>query len=182
MAVRIKDILHIKIMENAVVLSGHNGLDKAVHRIASIERPFKEHPEYSYDVAKPGDLYISKLYVFDGCVEKLYEELEFQRETKACGIITHKEMMSFLDDKVLELSNQYGLPIIVIDNDISLTELIFSITDLIIRDRTIQVHVKHFENLLQNDLTNEEVEKNILSLDWELKNKIQCVFSKQIKQ
>lgn len=176
MSISVKDILHTSMFEDAVVLSGNHGLDKTVQRIASIERPFTDHPEYSYHVAKPGDLYVSKLFVFDGSIEKLHEELEFQRQTKGCGLITHKEMIPFFDDKAIEMSNAYGLPIIAIDNAIGFTELIFSVTDLIIKDNAMQIYVKHFENLLQSNLAKEDVEKNIISMGWEIQNNIRCVF------
>ena len=175
MTVRVSDIIQLKIMADAVVLSGQKGLDRAVNRVASIERPFAEHEEYSYHVAKPGDIYISKLYVFD-TVEKLHEELCFQHETGACGLITHKERVSILDDHTFELSNEFNLPIIAINDDVGLTELIFSITDLIIKDKAMQIQIKHFENLLQNDLSKEDLKNSIANLDWKLQDNIQCMY------
>ena len=75
MAVTVNDILHINKLADAVVAAGSRGLNKTVRRIATIEKPFLDHPDYCYEVVRPGDLYVSKLYVFQGHKEKLYEEI-----------------------------------------------------------------------------------------------------------
>lgn len=176
MAVTVRDILHINKMQGAVLLAGERGLDKIVCRIASIEKPFVDHPEYCYEVAKPGDIYISKLYVFEGEIEKLYEEIEFQHRTAGSGMITHKEMIPFIDSEIITRANNYGIPIIAIDDHLGLTEIIFSITDLIIKDQITQIRVMHFEYLLKNDLGDEEIRHYITNVNHSLRDHLQAVF------
>lgn len=52
----------------------------------------------------------------------------------AAGLITHKEVLPFLDEEVLSRANQYHIPIIAIDDDYGFTALNYSIIDLILKD------------------------------------------------
>ena len=173
MAVTVNDILHIDKMTDAVVAAGAQGLNKTVRRIATIEKPFVDHPDYCYEVVRPGDLYVSKLYVFRGQKEKLYEEIEFMRRTMGSGLITHKEVLPFLDEEVLSRANQYHIPIIAIDDDYGFTALNYSIIDLILKDEIAQVHVANLQRILSSNLSEEIIRKHILDIIPDLAENMQ---------
>ena len=176
MAVTVNDILHIDKMTDAVVAAGAQGLNKTVRRIATIEKPFVDHPDYCYEVVRPGDLYVSKLYVFRGQKEKLYEEIEFMRRTMGSGLITHKEVLPFLDEEVLSRANQYHIPIIAIDDDYGFTALNYSIIDLILKDEIAQVHVANLQRILSSNLSEEIIRKHILDIIPDLAENMQAVY------
>lgn len=178
MAVKVSDILLIPQLRSARILAGENGLHKVVRRIASIEKPFVDHPEYCYRVANPCDIYISKLYVFADHMDKFSKEIEFQRDTQGSGLITHKEMISYIDETAIAAANSYAIPIIAIDDNIGLTELIFAVMDLILQDKAIANNVLKFQHLLQNDLSESEIKHFIASLDQEMGNQVQALYMK----
>lgn len=176
MAVKVSDILLIPQLRSARILAGENGLHKVVRRIASIEKPFVDHPEYCYCVAKPCDIYISKLYVFADHMDKFSREIEFQHETQGSGLITHKEMISYIDETAIAAANSYAIPIIAIDDSIGLTELIFAVMDLILRDKAIANDVLRFQHLLQNDLSESEVKHFFAGLEQEVGEHVQALY------
>lgn len=176
MAVTVNDILHINNLADAVVAAGSRGLNKTVRRIATIEKPFLDHPDYCYEVVRPGDLYVSKLYVFRGQKEKLYEEIEFMRRTDGSGLITHKEVLPFLDEEVLDRANQYHIPIIAIDDDYGFTALNYSILDLILKDEIAQVHVANLQRILTSNLGEEVIGKHILDIIPDLAENLQVLY------
>lgn len=176
MAVTVNDILHIDKMADAVVAAGRKGLNKTVRRIATIEKPFVDHPDYCYEVVRPGDLYVSKLYVFRDQKEKLYEEVEFMRRTEGSGLITHKEVLPFLDKEVLGRADQYHIPIIAIDDDYGFTALNYSIIDLILKDEIAQVHVANLQRILSSNLGDEVIRKHILDIIPDLADTMQAVY------
>ncbi|MFR1725953.1 PucR family transcriptional regulator ligand-binding domain-containing protein [Emergencia timonensis] len=176
MAVTVNDILHINKLADAVVAAGSRGLNKTVRRIATIEKPFLDHPDYCYEVVRPGDLYVSKLYVFQGHKEKLYEEIEFMRRTKGSGLITHKEVLPFLDEEVLRRADLYHIPIIAIDDDYGFTALNYSIIDLILKDEIAQVHVANLQRILSSNLSEEIIRKHILDIIPDLAENMQAVY------
>lgn len=59
MSITVKDILSQEKLSSAKVLAGKKGLDKEVYRVATIEKPYLDHVEYSDEVALAGDIYIS---------------------------------------------------------------------------------------------------------------------------
>lgn len=93
-------------------------------RIAAIEKPYVDHMDYSNRVDLLGDLYLSKLHVFNNEKTKFYEEIDFMKRTKSIGLIIHKDMIGFIDTHAINLTNKYKVPIIVIDKDYGFAELI----------------------------------------------------------
>ncbi len=176
MAVKVSDILLIPQLRDAVVLAGENGLNQTVCRIASIEKPFVDHPAYCYRVAKPHDIYISKLYVFADHMEKFSKEIEFQHETRGSGLITHKEMIPYIDETAIAAANRYAIPIIAVNDSIGLTELIFAVVDLILQDKAIASDVFRFQQLLQNDLSDSEIRHFVMSLDQKMGEHLQALY------
>ena len=176
MAVTVNDILHIDKMEGAIVVAGRKGLNKRVRRIATIEKPFVDHPAYCNEVVQPGDLYVSKLYVFRSQKEKLYEEIEFMRRTEGSGLITHKENLAFFDEEMIRRADEYGIPIIAIDDDYGFTELNYSVIDLIIKDEVAQIHVANLQRILSSDLDEGTIRKHILDIIPDLAGKVQAIY------
>lgn len=164
MAVTLIDILHIEKMRDAVIVAGEAHLNKKVSRIATIEKPFVDHPEYCYQVVKPDDIYLSKLFVFHEQKDKLYAELSFMKETNGSGLITHKEELAFLDEEIINRAEELRIPIIAIDNDFGFTELTYNILDLIIKDEVIQVQRANLERLLSHNVAEEELKHHVEGL------------------
>lgn len=164
MSITMRELLQVEELQDAVVLAGADGLDKAVCRIATIEKPFVDHPDYCYRVAKPHDVYFSMLYAFHDAKEKLHAELEFMRETACSGLITHQEDVGVLDTDFLQKANAYHIPIVAISNEVGLTELTYHIIDLIIQDGITQIRTANLENLLCKDAAESEYRQQITEL------------------
>lgn len=176
MAVHVKELLCIDKLCDAIVLAGQTGLKRDVKRIATIEKPCVDHIQYSYEVARPGDLYLSKLYVFQNEKEKFYKELEFMKDTVSCGLIIHKEALDFMDEKAVEFANQWSIPIIAIDNNLGFAELTYKIIDLIIQDKIASVNEKTIQRLLKNRTEPGEVRESFLHMQPGLKENVQAIY------
>ena len=164
MSITMRELLQVEELQSAVVLAGAGGLDKAVCRIATIEKPFVDHPDYCYRVAQPHDVYFSMLYAFHDAKEKLHAELEFMRETKSSGLITYQKDVSALDSDFLKKANAYQIPIVAINNEVGLTELTYHIIDLIIQDGITQIRTANLENLLCRDTAESDYHRQITEL------------------
>lgn len=176
MSITMRKLLQVEELQSAVVLAGADGLDKAVCRIATIEKPFVDHPDYCYRVAQPHDVYFSMLYAFHDAKEKLHAELEFMRETKSSGLITYQKDVSALDSEFLKKANAYHIPIVAINNDVGLTELTYHIIDLIIQDGITQIRTANLENLLCRDAAESDYHRQITELTGVLEPFSQSVF------
>ena len=176
MSITMRELLQVEELQSAVVLAGAGGLDKAVCRIATIEKPFVDHPDYCYRVAQPHDVYFSMLYAFHDAKEKLHAELEFMRETKSSGLITYQKDVSALDSEFLKKANAYQIPIVAINNDVGLTELTYHIIDLIIQDGITQIRTANLENLLCRDAAESDYHRQITELTGVLEPFSQSVF------
>ena len=176
MSITMRELLQVEELQSAVVLAGADGLDTAVCRIATIEKPFVDHPDYCYRVAQPHDVYFSMLYAFHDAKEKLHAELEFMRETKSSGLITYQKDVSALDSEFLKKANAYHIPIVAINNDVGLTELTYHIIDLIIQDGITQIRTANLENLLCRDAAESDYHRQITELTGVLEPFSQSVF------
>ena len=176
MSITMRELLQVEELQSAVVLAGADGLDKAVCRIATIEKPFVDHPDYCYRVAQPHDVYFSMLYAFHDAKEKLHAELEFMRETKSSGLITYQKDVSALDSEFLKKANAYHIPIVALNNDVGLTELTYHIIDLIIQDGITQIRTANLENLLCRDAAESDYHRQITELTGVLEPFSQSVF------
>lgn len=176
MSITMRELLQVEELQSAAVLAGADGLDKAVCRIATIEKPFVDHPDYCYRVAQPHDVYFSMLYAFHDAKEKLHAELEFMRETKSSGLITYQKDVSALDSEFLKKANAYHIPIVAINNDVGLTELTYHIIDLIIQDGITQIRTANLENLLCRDAAESDYHRQITELTGVLEPFSQSVF------
>lgn len=178
MAVRVQDLLCLEKMKHAAVLAGKGGLDRQVKRIATIEKPCVDHLKYSYEVSEPGDLYLSKLYVFKREKEKLYKELAFMRDTDSSGLITHKDNKNLLDARAMDLADQYQIPLILIDEQLGFAELTYQIIDLIIQDRIAGVNEHTLMKILKNGWSVSDIRESFLHMEPELQENIVAVFIK----
>ena len=136
-------------MDHAVILAGKSGLNREIRRVGTIEKPFVDHPEYCNRVAKPGDVYISKLFVYKSNPSLLYSELQFYHEAGSSGLITNKEMAGLFDDHALALADRYHIPILLVEDDTDLNNVMFEIMNLVITDRTLKSLGIQIEALLR---------------------------------
>ena len=178
MSITMRDILQIEELQDASVLAGNKGMNKIICRIATIEKPFVDHPDYCYRVVKPHDIYFSKLYAFHNEEEKLFAELDFMHETDCSGLITHKEEIAVLNEEFLKKADAYSIPIIAINNSVGLTELTYHIINLIIKDGVAQIQKANLENLLAKGATEEEYQQQIVDITGVLHPFVQSIFVK----
>lgn len=176
MSITMREILQVKELRDAVILAGQGGIDKKVCRIATIEKPFVDHPDYCYSVVKPYDIYFSKLYAFHNAKEKIHAELEFMHETGCSGLITHQEEIAVLDEVFLKKADLYNIPIVAINDAVGLTELTYHITDLIIKDSVAQIQKANLESLLGRGASEEEYHQHIMEMTGNVHLYVQSIF------
>ena len=111
MTVTINDILQTEKMNSAVIIAGEKSIKKQMSRIAAIEKPYVEHPDYCNRVAHPGDIYVSKCYAYQGNQEKLHDELLFMHRTRASGLFIHREALLLFSRKIICTAEKFAIPI-----------------------------------------------------------------------
>lgn len=176
MSVTIRDILSLDILRDASIIAGHSGIDCFVNRIATIEKPFSDHLEYSWNVAQKGDLYMSKLFVFRDSRDKLYDEIGFMVASGASGLVVNRESESMISDEMRRFANENGLPIVAINDACGFAELTYSITGLIVKDRMASMNENYIEHVLRSNLDKNEVKSMLLRINPHFKDAIVSLF------
>lgn len=148
MAVTVRDILKLNDLNDAEVIAGEAGLDRFVGRIATIEKPFSEHFEYSWRVAQKGDLYMSKLFVFHNDRSKLRDELQFMIESGSSGLVVHRENAGLVDEEMRRYADDNRLPIVSIADRCGFAELTYRITALVVEDKMASIKEDYIHHIL----------------------------------
>ncbi len=176
MTVTVNDILHTAKMDTAFILAGSRGINRKVCRIATIEKPYTDHPDYCNRVALPGDIYVSKCYAYQGNSNKLYEELLFMQRTGASGLMTYNEAMPLLEKNIIEAADKFGIPVILLDDNYGLTELIYNVTDLIIKDKLSTLHSASIIRILKDNPCEEDVLNTLKDIHPSMDEYLQIIF------
>lgn len=176
MSVTIRDILNLEILRNASVIAGSSGIDRFVNRIATIEKPFSDHFDYSWNVAQEGDLYMSKLFVFHDSRDKLRDEIGFMIASGASGLVVNHENESMFDDEMRRLAEENSLPIVAIDDACGFAELTYSITGLIVKDRMAGMNENYLEHILHSDLDEDEIRRTMLRINPHFKDAVVALY------
>lgn len=176
MPVTIRDILNLDILRDTTVIAGNSGLDRFVNRIATIEKPFSDHFEYSWNVAQKGDLYMSKLFVFRDSRDKLYDEIEFMVASGAGGLVINRGSEPMIDLEMRRLADENDLPIIVVNDACGFAELTYSITGLIVKDRMAGMNENYVEHVLRANLGKNEIKNTLLRINPHFKDAVLSLY------
>lgn len=141
---KVKEIMELKVLENARVLSGNGGLEKVVSKVNVMEVP---------DIVnwvKSGELLLTVGFSIKDDVEKLNELIPKLVDVGVAGIgIKMNRYISKLPTSVLEISNELNFPIIEIPYDVSFGDVITPLLSEIVSKQTKTLkQINEFNNRL----------------------------------
>ncbi|HAS74060.1 MAG TPA: hypothetical protein DCS67_07940 [Clostridiales bacterium UBA8960] len=143
--VRVSEIIELDVFSGCHVISGHEGLNRAVTKVNVMEVP---------DIMpwlQEGEFLITTAYSIKDNIAKLGEMIPVMHEIGVGGIaIKMKRYIEELPDSVIELSNALGFPIISVPLDVSFGDMITSILTSIVNNQTdLLIKIDRFNNHLK---------------------------------
>ena len=170
MGITIKDALEFDYMSNAEVLAGEKGLKNIISNVNVMADP---------DVMKwveGGELLLTTGYAFNKV--DLEEQLNLISEAKQVGLagigIKIKPYLEKLPDKVLDMANSIDLPIIEIDENISISEITTPILkEIFDRQSSLLQRIENiYEQFMEAMLKSTDIEGLIRLTSKNIKNPV----------
>lgn len=177
MELAISDILNLDSLRTAKIIAGKSGINRFIGRVATIEKPFSDHLEYSRNAAKEGDLYLSKLFVFQNDRQKLRDEIRFMVDSGSAGLVIHKENEKLIDAEMRRLADDNMLPIIAIDNHCGLAELTYTITSMIVENKLSSINEGYLLHILRGNIDKGEIARTLRRINHNFKSSITAVYA-----
>lgn len=157
MAVKIKDLLALKLFKEARILAGVRGLDNVINRVSFSDGPIADDVlNYSNIICK-GDLFINGLYTLIGDEPGLLKLFKILNQANAAGMFIVDEHLDTLPDLVLDYAEKHNFPIIFIDKNIPYGQIIETTMEIILMDRLQTISELNIDNLLKDNISEEEI-------------------------
>ncbi|MFO1445384.1 PucR family transcriptional regulator ligand-binding domain-containing protein [Bacillus sp. Bva_UNVM-123] len=116
---RIKDLLEIKAIEGLKVVAGEQGIDNVISLVNIIENPDK------FDWLSSNELLLSTGYIFKDNVELQNRIIKELAEINCSGLIIKiKRYFEQVPQNMIDLANEYGLPLLELPYEYTLSKII----------------------------------------------------------
>lgn len=143
-------LLTLPILKNVEVVSGHKGLNRTVKKINSMEIPEIE------KWLSENELLITTGYSIRHDLNKLTNLIYILSKKNCSGLMIKLKYIKEIPEQVLNLSNAFNLPIIVLPDQLPFSEIMMSAADMIMERNSI--YLKKSEEIhrlfVENDLMN----------------------------
>lgn len=131
MAISLKDIQNIDSLENSSLIAGKTGVEKLVDNIMITEAP---------DVERwitPHEVLLSSLYGFDKLSDKSIKQFMSSLAKHNCSglIVKTSRFINKIPKIIIDASNQYGIPLIEIPQDIKYSDIMLETMQLLFNER-----------------------------------------------
>jgi len=163
------DILLIPDLQDAVVLAGASGMQRAIHRVNVMEVPDV------IDWVRPGEFLITSGFPFRDHPEVLLAIIPqlAEKGVAALGVKT-KRFIDHIPEQVLELADQLGFPILELPASTVFSDVVRGIMErvLVQEARELSLLQSRFQKLSQQLLFGRGLEEFVQTLDGMLDNPI----------
>lgn len=169
MAVTIRNILSLPSFQNAVLLSGKEGLDNIVSQVSISDSPITE---LDYVLSKKGDFYLSEFYFAKDRVEDMYRYLKALLETGSSGLCLIDEYIQSLPEEIISYCNQKKFPILLNSVNVPYSVMIREIMELIIADGQNMLLEKEITSMIEGMIDERGKMKILKSINAHFQNYI----------
>ncbi|MDR0921115.1 MAG: PucR family transcriptional regulator [Lactobacillales bacterium] len=153
--ISIQEIVKLAEFNQSDLISTKNGLLNVVETVTIMDIPNMD------DWVKKGDLLIIGLFLETHLTEKFLHRLH---EKEIAGIITKKKFKHFLTPELIQLFHLYNIPIIIIEDKYSWSDVMTPIQRLIIEKQTISLReTEQFHQTIFRSLSDEQSLNNLCS-------------------
>ena len=142
MAITVYNILNLPSFKDATILAGQDALDNVVTQVSISDSPLTE---VDYELASPGDFYLSEFYFAKDSVRDMVSYLNPILNTGGSGICILDEYVKGLPKGIIDYCNENNFPVILNSVNVPYAVMIREIMELIIADGQ--------NTLLANELT-----------------------------
>lgn len=164
-----RDLLLIPNLQGAVVLAGHQGMDRAVNRVNVMEVPDV------IDWVRPGEFLVTSGFPFRENPERMADIIPqlAERGVAALGIKTRRYIED-IPPSVLEMANQYGIPIIELPLPTSFSDVVREVMERVLVQEARQLSLLQFryQKLSKKLLHGGGIDDFLVELDETLLNPI----------
>ncbi len=158
MSIKVKDILHLKPFQDAVIVAGGSGLDRKINGVSLIEVP------ESKDWFEENELYITAFYSIKNNIELQKATFEKIKNCNASGIVYIDLYLYNLDKIIITYANENNIPVIRVPNAVSYSSMISSIMRKIVQKKDEEIlNSKKLKNKILQ-LFKENSKQNIIDL------------------
>ncbi|MCL6573205.1 MAG: PucR family transcriptional regulator ligand-binding domain-containing protein [Bacillus sp. (in: Bacteria)] len=146
----VKDLLHIKSIEGIRLVAGEKGINNIVSVVNIMDNPD------TFDWLSSNELLLSTGYIFKDNVELQNNIIKELSEINCSGLIIKvKRYFDQIPENMINLANQYGLPLLELPYGYSLSKVISTINEKVsgrydlLNRRSLDIHNKLFSISLE---------------------------------
>lgn len=146
----VKELLTIPSLEGLVVVGGEAGLNNKISLVNIMENPD------AFDWLSPNELLLSTGYIFKDNIELQNQIIKELAELNCSGLVVKtKRYFDKLPDNMIEKANEYGLPVLELPYNYTLSNVISIINERassrydLLNRKTIDIHNLFFKSSLE---------------------------------
>lgn len=151
----IQMILEQPLFENARVLAGESFLGNIVNRLSVFDCPVKD-SIIDKNIVEHGDLFLSGLDQFVENSQALANFITILTDMRCSALIITDENPSLITSAIIKQCNHKGLPIIMVDRNISYASIMDAINKLTVQKYYHALNASKLTNLRTGKLSNTE--------------------------
>ena len=156
MAVRVEDLLELKLFASARVFAGKKGLKNEIKRVNFSDCPILD-DTLDHEIVMRGDFFVNSLYIVKDNYQEMKKVFEFYVNTGSAGVCIIDEYMNELPDEIKEYAEKNDYPILFIDTTTPYGEIIRTTTEMILLEKIDTISEMRVDRLLNEEIGEEDV-------------------------
>ncbi|MBN2287198.1 MAG: PucR family transcriptional regulator ligand-binding domain-containing protein [Tissierellales bacterium] len=156
MAVKVKDLLKLKLFSSAKVVAGVNGLEKEINRINFSDCPVMN-DTLDLELVMAGDFYINSMYIVKDDVVEMKRLFDLYINSSSSGVCVIDEFVKELPNEIKKYADYHDFPVILIDTNVPYAEIIRICTEMILLEQADIISEMRLDKLLEEKISKDEV-------------------------
>lgn len=169
MSITVQETLTLNVLQDAVLIAGHQGLGRVVKRVSVIECPDCE--DYK-GLLREGDFFLTTFYAVKDDQKSLYETIKILIESGSSALFLLDQYMTDLPAEVKALADQANYPIALISKNLPYADIITEIMDLIIQNKENIITEMQIDRMIHEDTNGETIRKLAFAINPKYKEHV----------
>jgi len=169
MAVRVEDLLELKLFDSARIAAGERGLKNEIKRVNFSDCPILN-DVIDHEIVVRGDFFINSLYIVKDDYNEMKKVFEFYINTGSAGVCIIDEYIDEIPKEIKKLADSNNYPILFINKNIPYGEIIRTTTEMILLEKIDTISEMRIDRLLNENLSDEEVLSLAMRINGAFKN------------
>lgn len=175
MAVRVEDLLELKLFASARVLAGKKGLKNEIKRVNFSDCPILD-DILDHEIVMRGDFFVNSLYIVKDNYQEMKKVFEFYINTGSAGVCIIDEYLNTLPDEIKDYADKNNYPVLFINTNTPYGEIIRTTTEMILLEKIDTISEMRIDKLLNEDIREEEVVSLAMRMNGAFKSLYSIVY------